>query len=464
MTGVKVAVVLLGLLASGGMSQGIEAAEAPRAAASLPLQAILRASDTQAGDSFGFAVGVSGDTAVVGAYSEDGGPGDPESSAGAAYVFQQDSAGGPAWRQVARLQASDAQFQDSFAEAVSISGDTIAIGARGEDGGTGDPVSGAGAVYVFERDHGGKDKWGQIQKILAPDAEADAGFGRSVALDGDTMVVGASGEDGEPGDPCADCGAAYVFQYVSGHDWLHAATLRASDGQANDIFGHSVAISGGTVVVGAYGEDGVGDAVNLAGAVYVFQRDEGGPGNWGEVEKLTASDLQDTDRFGYSVAVAGDVLLVGAFGEDGGLGDPIPGAGAVYIFEDLSTLGWTQIRKIYASDVAVADSFGYSVALSNDTAIIGAIREDGGAGDPVDGAGAAYVFIRHYGGTNAWGEVARLAAPDPGLNDNFGYVAISGRNIIVGAESEDGGPGDPLANAGAAYAFNLSLLKAFKAN
>jgi len=162
--------------------------------------AILRASDAQQGDSFGWSVAISGDTVVAGADEEDGGPGDPASIAGAAYVFERNQGGAENWGQVAKLTASDAQAGDYFGWSVSISGDTVIVGARGEKGGPGDPASWAGAVYVFERNQGGADNWGQVQILHASDAQSEDYFGYSVAISGDT-VVGAFQEDGGPGDP-----------------------------------------------------------------------------------------------------------------------------------------------------------------------------------------------------------------------------------------------------------------------
>ncbi len=171
----------------------------------------LTASDAQAGDYFGWSVSISGDTVIVGARGEKGGPGDPASWAGAVYVFERNQGGADNWGQVQILRASDAQAYDNFGYSVAISGDTVVVGAFQEDGGPGDPLQGAGAAYIFARNQGGADNWGQVQILRASDAQAEDSFGHSVAISGDTVVVGAVGEDGGPGGPLTYAGAAYVF-------------------------------------------------------------------------------------------------------------------------------------------------------------------------------------------------------------------------------------------------------------
>ena len=224
-----------------------------------------------------------------------------------------------------KLLASDAQDFDGFGN-VAVSGDTAVVGAVGAGGGIAD------AVYVFERDQGGLDNWGEVKKLTASDAETGDLFGVSVAVSGDTAVVGAVGATplGEArrreAEGRSEAGAAYVFQRNQGGpgNWGEVKKLTASDAQAGDLFGENVAVSGDTAVVGANG-----NFFSDPGAAYVYQRDQGGANNWGEVKKLTASDAQDFDEFGESVAVSGDTAVVGAFFEDAGGED----AGAAYVFD-----------------------------------------------------------------------------------------------------------------------------------
>ena len=461
-----VALSLVTPFGSGGVSRLPNALPGGSSDRSFPLQASLHASDAQASDGLGWSVAVSGNVAIVGAMGEAGGIGDPMAGAGAAYVFQRNRDGASQWGQVQKLTASDAQSHDQFGYSVAVSGEYAIVGAAFEAGGPGDPADNAGAAYVFRRDQGGASNWGQVQKLTAPDADPDDYFGTSVAIFGDTAVVGAFFEDGGLGHPEADAGAAYVFQNIGGFNWLHVKTLRASDSQPGDRFGNSVAISGDTALVGAFTEDGgSGDPVPLAGAAYIFGRNQNGPNEWGEVERLMASDPGSSDQFGYSVAISGNLAVVGAIEEDGGLGDPVNNTGAAYVFQNLPGSGWTHVKKLTAADASASKFYGRSVAMSGGVVLVGAHGDRGGPNSPMAWVGAAYVHLRHLGGTNVWGQAKKLTAPDAQPGDKFGLsVALSGRNAVVGANAEDGGLGDPLVNAGAAYVYYVSLLKAFKAN
>ncbi|MCH8009736.1 MAG: FG-GAP repeat protein [Chloroflexi bacterium] len=378
----------------------------------------LLASDAQAGDSFGVSVAASGDTLVVGAVGADG-AGD---HAGAVYVFQRDQGGVGTWGEVTKLTASDAEAFDSFGISVAFSGDTAVVGASDEDAGGNE----AGAAYVFERDEGGADNWGEIKKLTASDPQAGDRFGLSVAISGDTVVVGAAWE-------ASTTGAAYVFRRDQGGagNWGEVKKLTASDAQFVDFFGFPVAVNGDTAVVGASGEATGG---SFAGAAYVFQRNEGGVSNWGEVKKLTASDAEASDLFGISVAISGDTALVGAQSEDaGGVG-----AGAAYVFQrNLGGAGnWGELKKLISSDAEAGDRFGNNVAVGGDRVLVGAVVEDAGGTD----AGAAYVFGRDEGGPDNWGELKKLTASDAQADDNLGSrVAFNGDTAVVGASREDAG-------------------------
>ena len=406
---IAVLLVIAGGLFSGPAGFGPE----PQSAEAALLSEVkkLLASDAQESDAFGISVAVSGDTAVVGAPQESAGG----VHAGAAYVFQRDQGGTDNWGEVTKLTASDAQEFDFFGLSVAVSGDTVVVGA---------PVHARGAAYIFERDEGGAGNWGEVTKLTASDALAAKFFGIGVAVSGDTVVVSA------PGGPEAGA-AAYVFQRDQGGagNWGEVKKLTASNAQAGDNFGQSVAVSGDTVVVGAPGDDAGGNAA------YVFQRDEGGADNWGELKKLTASDAQANDNFGQSVAVSGDTVVVGAPGDDAG-------GNAAYVFQrdEGGADNWGELKKLTASDAQAFDVFGFSVAISGDTAI-------------VTGGGAAYVFERSQGGPGNWGEVQKVTASDAEADahahDGFGSVAVNGDTAIVGAPGEDSGG----SGAGAAYVF-----------
>jgi hypothetical protein len=397
----------------------------------------LTASDAGDHHVLGWSVAISGDTVVVGAPGVQGGG----IARGAAYLFARNEGGADKWGQVTNLTASDAEDLDSFGHSVAISGDTVVVGAHHEAGVGGDR---RGAAYVFERNEGGADSWGQRKKLTASDAEDEAWFGSSLAISGDTVVVGAYGEDGKG----IDRGAAYLYVAAGGH-WQEVAIPRAYGAADDDWFGFSVAVSGDTMVVGAYGDDGLGSD---EGAAYVLERNQYGLDNWGEVKKLTAMDHQAGDYFGYSVAISGDTVIVGAYGEDGGGNNQ----GAAYIFarnhnpvDPMTPLAdyWGQVKRLKAETPENNEWFGYSVAISGDTVVVGTPGEGGGGSL----RGAAYIFERNEGGVrDHWGQVERLTASDAQDTDHFGRsVAISVDTVVVGAIYE-GGAGSA---RGAAYIF-----------
>src|SRR6266540_2518832 len=361
----------------------------------LSQEAKLTAGDAASGDQFGAAVGISGETAVVGAPVDDTAAGP---NAGSAYVFVRSGTG---WSQQAKLTASDAAAGDIFGFSVAVTGDTDVVGASGDN-------MLAGSAYVFVRSG---TSWSQQAKLTASDAAASDTFGLSVAVSGDTAVVGAISDDTDAGP---DAGSAYVF-VRSGTGWSQQAKLTASDAASGDRFGDAVGISGNTVVVGA------SDAASDAGSAYVFVRSGT---SWSQQAMLTASDAAASDLFGRSVAVSGDTAVVGAISDDTDAG---PDAGSAYVFVRSGT-GWSQQAKLTASDAASGDRFGDAVGISGDTAVVGAQF-----GDTI--AGSAYVFVRS--GTS-WSQQAKLTASDAAAFDFFGAaVAISGDTVVVGALADD---------------------------
>ena len=276
-----------------------------------------------------------------------------------------------------KLTASDATAGDIFGTSASVSGDTVVVGAPQDN----DAGSDSGSAYVFERDQGGADNWGEVTKLTASDAAANDFFGFSVSVSGDTVVVGAL-NNAAAGNAA---GSAYVFERDQGgaDNWGEVTQLTASDAAIGDEFGVSVSVSGDTLVVGAFAADGVGSD---SGSAYVFERGLGGPDNWGEVTKLTASDAADGDIFGARVSVNGDSLVVGAPQDDDAGGD----SGSAYVF--LRDLGgpdaWGELADLTASDGAAGDRFGISVSVSGDTLVVGADQDDDAGGN----SGSAYVF------------------------------------------------------------------------
>ena len=380
----------------------------------------LVASDGASPHQFGHAVSISGDTLVVGAFQDVAPSG---ASAGSAYVFFR---AGTTWTEQQKLMASDRMWSDSFGVSVSVSGDTLVVGAHLDDTARG---LDAGSVYVFVRSGSG---WAEQQKVVPLDGAPNDQFGFTVSLSGDTVVIGAPAVDVAAG---ANAGSAYVFAR-SGTAWTQQQKLLASDGAAGDLFGGSVSISLDTVVVGARSADSPGAD---AGAAYVFVRSGQ---SWTEQQKLTASDASPDDQFGTSVSIDTDTVVVGAARDDNGGGAD---AGSAYVYARSGT-AWSEQQKILAADGAAGDEFGHSVSAVQDTAVVGSPLDDTTAGTD---AGSAYVFVRSG---SSWAQQQKMLASDAGPFDDFGWsVALSSERVVVGADHDFNVGG---ANAGAAYVFS----------
>ncbi len=388
-------------------------------------------------DSFGSSVSLSGDRVLVGAAGDD----DHGSQTGSAYIFERDAGGVGNWGQVAKLTITDAAAGDNTGHSVSLSGNRALVGAPlTDDGGFG-----SGSAYVFERDAGGAGNWGQVANLTATDAATGDQFGWSVSLSGDRALVGAYGDD----DDGSYSGSAYLFERDAGGEgnWGQVAKLTASDAAREDYFGWSVSLSGNRALVGAnlHDEGGLD-----SGSACLFERDAGGVGNWGQVAKLTATDATEGDWFGRSVSLSGERALVAAPNDDDGGLD----SGSAYLFERNAggATDWALVAKLTATDAAAGDKFGDSVSLSGERVVVGANLDDGGG---VFRSGSAYVFERDPRGVGTWVQVAKLTATDAAATDSFGdSVSLSANRVIVGAVGDDdGGNG-----SGSAYTFDCSPL------
>jgi hypothetical protein len=307
-------------------------------------QAKLLPSDGAAGDNFGYSVTISGDIALVGAYADD----DNGGSSGSAYVFRWN---GSAWVQQAKLLASDGAAGDVFGWSVALDGDFALIGAYRDD----DMDFDSGSAYVF-RWNG--SAWLQQAKLTATDGAFFDNFGISVAIDGDTALVGAQRDF----DDGFQSGSAYVFHW-NGSAWVQQAKLLATDGADGDGFGWSVALDGDFALIGAYRDDDMG--VN-SGSAYVFGRSGGA---WSESLKLLASDSSPFDELSFrtGVSISGARAIAGAPFEDSNGSS----AGAAYIFELQS-----DDQPPMVSDVLIAPNpVAYNTAFT-----IGALVEDGATG------------------------------------------------------------------------------------
>ncbi len=468
-----------------------------------------KASNTSSSDLFGISVSLWGDTLVVGATGEasasTGVSGDQAnnsaSNAGAAYVFTRNSSG--AWSQQAYLKASNTNLNDWFGWSVAVWGDTIAVGAilesssaTGVNGNEADnSASNAGAVYVFTRTG---TTWSQQAYLKASHSRADAFFGSSISLWGDTLAVGsrdssaATGVNGDEIDTSAQgSGAVHVFTRT-GSVWSQQAYLKASNTAKSDSFGVSVALWEDRLAVGAPGEDSgatgdmgadQGDNSALdAGAVYTFRRTGS---TWSQDDYLKAPNTGAGDRFGTSVSLFDGTMAVGAPFEDSaekgtsgtGLDNSAMDSGATYVFEDSGH--WALRAYLKAKNTDIADHFGENVAVWGDVVAVSADGEASGSpgvdGSALDngspGAGAIYVYNRcgiACGNPSLWVSSAYVKASNPNAGDAFGGVepsraiALWGDTLAVGAQNEaspaTGIDGNQTLNtavgAGAAYVFH----------
>jgi len=317
---------------------------------------------------------------------------------------------------------------DNFGSSVDADGETIIVGAQSDD-------NGAGAGYIFIKN---SDSWIQHQKLSANDAEEDDNFGISVAIDGATLVIGADYADGA--NP--DSGAAYVFQREAS-SWVFQDKLIANDGKTGDNFGASVDISGTTIVIGARTSDTAEDSD--AGSAYVFTKNGG---IWTQQDKLLSDDPFTSDKFGESVAIFGDIVVVGV-SEDDDNGQI--GSGSVYVFKR-NGIVWQQDQKLTASDPRSSTYFGSSVSISNDgsTFIVGAPGFRNGS----QRVGVAYVYVDNNG---TWEEEQKLVIDEIEPDDlfiRFGKaVTVIDDVAIIGAYQQDH---ESLTDCGSAYVFTRS--------
>ncbi len=429
------------------------------------------ASDRALNDNFGFSVSISGNILVVGALFEDEDASGASTlvSAGSAYIFYKDQGGVDNWGQVKKIVASDRAQLDYFGRAVSISDDMIVVGAYQEDqdASGGNTLSGAGSAYVFHKDQGGSDNWGQVKKIVASDRGVEDRFAYTVSISGDIVVVGAylESEDASGANTFNAAGSAYIFYKDQGgaNNWGQVRKIVASDRDINDYFGSSLSVSGDIIVVGAYREDedaSGANSITSAGSAYIFYKDLGGADNWGQAIKIVPDFRNVLDEFGHSVAISGNNVLVGSYREDYDenelnlLGD----AGAAYVFnkDEGGVDNWGQVKKMVAADRDAADNFGSAVAIFDTTVLVAAVYEDEdvNGGNTLSNAGSAYFFHIDEGGVNNWGQKQKVVMEDAGADQNYGYsVAVDGNYAVVAAyrDFSDETGNNHLFEAGSAY-------------
>lgn len=433
--------------------------------------------DRESEDRLGYSVDISGNYAIVGCYGDDFGPSNP--NMGSAYIFEK--TGIEDWTFVQKINNSDQDDYDRFGWSVAIDGDIAIIGAYGEDEDALDAntMSKAGSAYIFQR--GGDGVWTQMQKIVASDRTIDDEFGWSVDIAGTTVIVGAHFEchNAVGGAYEYHAGSAYIFDLGVDGIWTQTQKIVGSqraddhyypdgrpdptDEDLSDLFAGSVAISGDYIVVGAhnydYGPAGAGTGfIWNQGCAYIFERSGG---IWTEAKQIHSSIRHSWDRFGYAVDIDSNIVVIGVWSEDESEfeASSLKNAGAAYIFERNLVGNWLQVQKLDASDRTTGDHFGKDIAIDGNLLVIGAEQEDidgdGGFGDTLSNAGAAYIFLKD--GAGVWSEIQKVTASDRQDLDLLGEsVGISGTSIIVGAWQQDlDSVGlDYIEDAGAAYIFS----------
>ena len=384
--------------------------------------------DGEANDQFGCCEAIAGSTCVVGAHYDD----DHGDNSGAAYLFEVTTG-----QQIAKLLAGDINLHDHFGNSVAIRGTTAIVGAWREGSSSGTDA-GNGAAYLFNCDPGSPELGNEIAKLTASDGAKDDNFGCSVAISGTTAIVGAYRDD----DNGPESGSAYVFDATTGQQLFK---LLPSDGDANDQFGVSVAISGATAIVGAFADDDNGDN---SGSAYLFDVATGS-----QIAKLTPSDGHDDAYFGYSIAIQDSTAIVGAYRHD------VEGnnrAGSAYVFSFDGT-SWVEEQKLSPPDPEGNGYFSYSLALDRGTAVFGSPDYNECGDDEFSDSGKAYLFQYHpsqpFGAR--WVLELQMVGSDCDDRDWFGHsVALSRGHVVIGAIYDDDNGDD----SGSAYLFDVRSL------
>lgn len=358
---------------------------------------------------------------------------------------------GQGWQPGKKIVASDRTNVGGFGNAVSVSGNYAVIGALDDDGvADGKPLLlSAGAAYVFFNNNG---TWEQIKKLY-PSARAEgAQFGRSVCVKGDYIIVGSESQtDVNEQNPIQGAGAAYIYAKDEGGpgNWGLVKKITSPNRQFREYFGCSVAIEGDYAVAGAYYE----------ARAYILEKNAGGSNNWGAVKMLLPSAGNSFSSFGTDVAISGEHVVIGSYSDDNsGTGPAIFNSGSAYIFK--KSLGgasnWGLAKKITAPVKTEYSSFGSSIDIDGDYVVVGAPNERITQGSTeVPGAGSVYLFSKNSGGTDQWG-LQKSLRRDVINSSSFGVsVAIKGSSVVVGGFSDDFDykNEDSVENAGAAWVF-----------
>ncbi len=415
----------------------------------------LGSSDQSPADNLGISTAISDSFMLAGAWWADGDPTTPITSAGAAYLYKQQPDG--SWLEVQKLISPNPESLGYFGFNVALEGKYALVGAFNEDEGG---VGNAGVVYVYER--GFNDTMLLKNRLVAPDGQGGDLFGYAVALtDGYALIGAHENSYDEIGDNFLDAsGAAYLFKRQSNGNWNLIRKLVAFDREEDAYFGKFLDIDKLGLMIGAFDADNVSSLQFGVGAAY------GAYCNdsllvWGyddvtsaDLQKITASDQDNFEGFGWDVAISGKWVVIGKSNEPDQPGGGIASnTGSAYFFH-WENGTWVEKQKVYASDFAVNSLFGRAIGIDGSVCVIGAgtAREDMNGGNSLVGAGEAYVFELRPNGQ--WQEVEKLSGTERAVNDLFGEtVDVSGTTVVVGAWLADTLDGEYSVDGGAVYVF-----------
>jgi len=370
---------------------------------------MLTASDNGNLDQFGASVDIYEETIVVGSVYDDTGN---KKNHGSAYVYEKGENG---WQQKIKLVASDIKAVALFGCAVGIYENTIIVGALGDNSGG----QNSGAAYIFVKDNTGN--WVQQSKLIPDDLKEGLGFGFDVAIYGDYAIVGAL----DFSTNINITGNAYIFHKNKGgqNNWGQVKKITASGNEIGNWFGYSVDIDDGIVIVGAWKSSLNGDNSGLA---YIYEKNNGGNDNWGQLKVLKPEGLDANFNFGYSIDIDQDKAIIGATGAD------LKGSAYIFQKDKGGSNNWGELLKLKPDNGKFNDNYGFSVSIYGDDLIIGSIRHY-----REDGSGVVYIYNKDMGGADKWGLVSEVIPDDPSDRGAFGCsVSLFDGNAIIGARTK----------------------------
>jgi hypothetical protein len=426
-------------------------------AQSWDLKQKLGSNDQEPADNLGISVAISDSFMVAGAWWEEGedGTNAPINSSGAAYIYRLGTNG--EWTEVQKLVSPDREVLGYFGFYVAIDGGFILVGAFNEDHGG---IGNAGVVYAYHLSP--NDEWVLDDSLMVNNPGNNANFGRNLSLGGSYALIGADNEDTDAtgGNSLTDAGAAYLFKRQPDNTYVQISKLVPADREAGDHFGKYVDIDETGVVIGAFKKGG-GLGLLESGVAYAAYCAACNFDNLNSsvLRKIVPGDQNSFEAFGWDVAISGQWVLIGKSSESdqpgGGTGS---NTGAAYFYH-WENNQWVEKQKVYASDVSTGAHFGRAVAMDGPVAVIGAGNEweDANGQNPVNGAGAAYVF--ELQGNNQWMAVEKVTGTNRGINDLFGEdaVDVSGSQVVVGAWLQDTITNVEVIDGGAIYIFQRNF-------